>query len=494
MIHRACSIVSALTLALIAPSAALAVTPGEATQLIVVDRIAATGEISIQFEPACASSNHHVEFGLLQDVNVPVYSGQVCDIGNSGTYESFNPGTGSYFFLVVGNDGVGVEGSYGTSFVGGMHAERHEDLNDPLCVFVQDLSGRCDIPTVEMIAYRPQSEAYGVPLQRRAVPDDQELSPGVGVRLNGDDDNGNGTPDVDDASVSGENDLIEVTLTASMPTAPDGLEYALTRTDADVLVWGASTKGTEILGASDSAVLSFASGPITVWAEMPEADTSGLTLVVRRTSDQSVLASDELHLFAFSSVVIALGGEDQVPADPPLEPTNHGMFQVAIDLYELGYDVHMYDEDVVGASGAGAAFEEVESAVRDRGVDSVAIFGYSHGGGSTNDLARLLDENRGSIGTFSIDFTGYVDGIDNDSDIDIGTETALPPSTAYHANYYENRGCGFFVLCGGPIVGATFDLDVNTTPWGADLGHFTIDDAPEVKTGLMDQLILQVAP
>ena len=110
------------------------------------------------------------------------------------------------------------------------------------------------------------------------------------------------------------------------------------------------------------------------------------------------------------------------------------------------------------------------------------------------DLARRLDDNRGTIGTFLIDFTGYVDGIDNDSDIDVGTETALPPSTGYHANYYENPGCGLFALCGGPIAGADFDLNVNTTPWGASLGHFTVDDAPEVKDGLRDQLLERVLP
>jgi hypothetical protein len=216
--------------------------------------------------------------------------------------------------------------------------------------------------------------------------------------------------------------------------------------------------------------------------------------VASRTSDGSTVSADEISLFSFTSVVIALGGEDQVPADPPFEPDNHGTFQVAIELYQRGYDVHMYDEDVVSGSGAGAAFDEVQSAVRDRGVESVAIFGYSHGGGSTNDLARRLDDNRGTIGTFTIDFTGYVDGIDNDSDFDIGTETALPPSTGYHANYYENPGCGLFALCGGPIAGADFDLNVNTTPWGAGLGHFTVDDAPEVTGGLIDQLILQVVP
>jgi hypothetical protein len=347
---------------------------------------------------------------------------------------------------------------------------------------------------VELIAYRPQSESYGGPFQRLAIPDSEELAPGAGIRVNGDDDDGNGIPDADDSQVSGENDLIEVTLSTSLPIPPAGLEYALVRSAGDVRAWTASDKGTDVLGSSESALLSFDAGPVTLWLEKPTVGTSSLAVVARRTSDGSVVASDTLNLHAFTSIVIALGGEDQVPADPPSEPDNHGTFQVAIELYQRGYDVHMYDEDVVSASGAGAAYDEVVSAIRDRGVGSVAVFGYSHGAGSTNDIARRLDDNRGSIGTFSIGFTGYVDGIDNDSDIDIGTETALPPSTGYHANYYENPGCGFFALCGGPIAGADFDLDVTSTAWGSGLGHFTIDDAPEVKTGLIDQLILQVAP
>ena len=120
------------------------------------------------------------------------------------------------------------------------------------------------------------------------------------------------------------------------------------------------------------------------------------------------------------------------------------------------------------------------------------VFGYSHGGGSTYDLVERLDTNRLVLGTFTIPFTSYVDGIANDSDIDVGTETELPPSTMYHANYYENPGCGLFQLCGGPIPGADFDLDVNTTPWGALLDHFSVDDAPEVTTGLREQLMQEV--
>jgi len=492
--HLNTAILSATLLAA-SPFLAAADTPGEATDLLVTGFDSNTGGISIAFQPACASLDHHIEFGPLDSVGTLAYSGQECELGIDGTHGGFNPGPGSFFFLVVGNDAVGIEGSYGLSYIDGALEERLPDSLDPVCSFVQDLSQRCDgpvVPVVQLTAYRPQSEAYGAPIQRTVVPEDEELTPGVGVRVNGDDDNGNGNPDAADSSVAGENDLIEVVLVAAPEKPPAGIEYRLRRSDGGVLAWTAPTKQIEIFGAGDSITPAFVGGMLTLWVELPQAGSADLELVAVSLDDQAVIASDEVRLFAFTSVVIALGGESQVPADPPLEPNNHGTFQLALELYRLGYDVHMYDEDVVSAGGAGAAFDEVVSAVRDRGVGSVAIFGYSHGGGSTNDLARRLDDNRGTIGAFSIDFTAYVDGIDNDSDIDIGTETELPPSTAYHANYYENPGCGFFALCGGPIVGADFDLDVTTTPWGAGLTHFTVDDAPEVTSGIRDQLLPRV--
>jgi hypothetical protein len=170
------------------------------------------------------------------------------------------------------------------------------------------------------------------------------------------------------------------------------------------------------------------------------------------------------------------------------------MFQLAIALHQKGYDVHMYDEDVVPASGAGAAYNEVAAAVQRRGVSGVAIFGYSHGGGSTNDLARRLDADRASLGPFTIDFTAYVDGIDNDSDFDIDPESALPPTTGFHANYYQHPGCGFLQLCGGPVAGSDLDVNVTATPWGSSLTHFTIDDAPQVLQSLLDLVMAHVVP
>jgi hypothetical protein len=480
------------TLVLLAGSVAWAATPGEATQLLVTGYDGGTGEISISYAPACSASDHHIEFGLLQDVDSLGYSGQECGIGTSGSYGSFNPGAGSFFFLVVGNDGAGIEGSYGTDLIGGSSGERDEDLADPQCSFAQDLSQRCDgpfQPVVDLTAYRPASEAYGAPLQRGAVPDLLEESPGAGIRINGDDDNGNAQPDRDDVGVPGENDLIEITVTLDPPTPAPGFEYVLERSNANLRVWNEATKATEVITAGDTAVLTPVAVTSTLWVENPAGGAADLTLQARPAGGGPVVASDLVHFYPFQGVVIALGGRDQVPADPPNDPGNQGTFDLAITLYHSGYDVHMYDEDDVEADGSGAAFNEVVSAVQNRGVSSVTIFGYSHGAGSTQDLSVRLDDNRGSIGTFSIDYTAYMDAIENDGEFTFTAEAIPPASTQFHDNYYE-RICPFVVLvrlCGQSIPGSDLDLNVNTTPWGVDLGHFEIDDAPEVLNGILDR-------
>ena len=115
-------------------------TPGEARELRVTARNAVTGELALSYRPACGASNHNLVVGPLDQVSVYGYSGQVCDIGATGSFGSFDPGGGSVFFLVVGTDG-GREGSYG----GGASAnERPEDSFEIECPRVQDLSFSCD--------------------------------------------------------------------------------------------------------------------------------------------------------------------------------------------------------------------------------------------------------------------------------------------------------------------------------------------------------------
>jgi hypothetical protein len=121
---------------------------------------------------------------------------------------------------------------------------------------------------------------------------------------------------------------------------------------------------------------------------------------------------DEIVFQPFTSVVIVLDGEFETPADPPA--AGAGIVAFAVQEYrESGLDVHLYDDSDVALNGSGAPYDEVVSAIQERGVTNVAIMGYSHGGGSTYYLSWRLDQNtiQGSGVTditnpFTVAFTG----------------------------------------------------------------------------------------
>ncbi len=340
---------------------------------------------------------------------------------------------------------------------------------------------------IDLTAYRPQSEAYGAPFARRAVPDAEEQSPGAGIRLNTDDDDGNGFADATHGPVAGENDLIEVELQVGPVPAPPGWEYAVVRSAPHLKVWLDPQKTFPVLDANDERVLTLSSSTLSLWVESVAAQPGSLQLVARPAGGGDAVAGDVVSFYPFTSIVIALGGENQTPSDPP--NGGHGIFNVARDLYVMGYDVHMYDEDDVSSSGAGPAYDELVRAISQRGIGIVSIFGYSHGGGSTHDLAERLAANAGSVGPYTIPYTAYIDAIQNDSDIDLQAERRLPPGTQYHVNYYQQED--LFVR-GLDVPGSDVDVNVNTTPWGAGVEHTGIDDLPNVRNGIRDPLLQRV--
>jgi hypothetical protein len=118
------------------------ITPGAVGELRIAGVDGLSGDLSLTYQQACGATNHNIVYGPLQGVAGYEYTGQVCGIGASGTYSGFDPGFGSFFFIVVGTDGGGHEGSYGLD---SDHTERPEDLLDPVCSFVQDLDNRCDL-------------------------------------------------------------------------------------------------------------------------------------------------------------------------------------------------------------------------------------------------------------------------------------------------------------------------------------------------------------
>ncbi len=122
------------------PPACLSAAPGEPSDLVVESIDLVTGVLTLSYQPACNAADHNIVYGPLEDVSTYGYSGQDCGIGTSGSYNQFNPGAESYFFIVVGTDGAGMEGSYGRS---SDLIERPEDPNDPVCAFSQSLASTC---------------------------------------------------------------------------------------------------------------------------------------------------------------------------------------------------------------------------------------------------------------------------------------------------------------------------------------------------------------
>lgn len=340
--------------------------------------------------------------------------------------------------------------------------------------------------TGNLTAYRPQHGSGYFPFPKTAVTESDEESPtwGPGIRING----------PGDTDPSGEDDLIEVTVEVSQP----GAQVALRRSNGNLQAWTTRTKvtGTELLfwGDKTSALPFGPSGTVlTVWVEwaMPAHGAADLRLQPLATGTPL----DTVHFHTFSSIIMALGGENQVPS-VPVDP-NNGTFVAANDLYAQGYDVHVHDEDEVAADGSGAVYDEVVNAIQHRLVSEVGMFGYSHGGGSTHDLADRLDVNRAGIGVFEIPFTSYVDGVKNSSDFDVGQELRRPPSSGYHTNQYQHGTLGDFFLDGGPVPDSNpppTGLDVETTPWGAGATHFTIDDLVQVRDLVEAALLSNLFP
>ena len=337
-----------------------------------------------------------------------------------------------------------------------------------------------DNSTADLTAYRPQFGSGYFPQPRRAVAEADEQDPqlGPGIRRNG----------ASDSDPSGEDDLIEVTVTINPADTP----MQLLRSQPDLEVWTTRNRqpGSQVSFSGDrSATLPFGAGAttLTLWIEStaPAHGTTDLSIVrADRTAPKDVL---QFH--TFQSIVMALGGEGQVPTSPP-DP-GHGTFLVANDLYALGYDVLQYDEDNVSSNGSGSVYQEIVNAIQQRGVNQVAVFGYSHGGGSVYHLCDRLDLNRGTIGVFELEYTAYVDSVRNNSDVDTASELRRPPSSALHVNHWQNGNLFDFFLDGGPVnnsIPAPSGLNVQTTPWGASSDHFQVDDYIQVRSLMINEL------
>jgi hypothetical protein len=333
-----------------------------------------------------------------------------------------------------------------------------------------------------LTAFRPQHGAGYAPFVQKRVPEELEEDParGPGIRVNG----------LGELDPAGEDDLVEVIVSREVDAT-----LVLERSGPQLSVWRTRDRrpGMELpfVGARSAPLPFGRESRLTLWIEWRGA--GGVAALVLRALEPD-LALDRLLFHAFTGLVVALGGEGQTPQLPP-DP-NHGTFVVGQALYEQGYDVLMSDEDEVHADGSGSVYDEVVNAVQHRSVTQLAIFGYSHGGGSTHDLCERLDALRAGIGTFTIAFTSYVDGVENDSDIDVDMELRRPPASAFHADQFQRGSFADFFLDGGPVPNSApppSGLDVETTPWGSGATHFVVDDFTQVRDFILMNLELRVS-
>ena len=95
-------------------------------------------QISITWDDQCASGNTKILYGPLDQVSSHTVSGSVCGIANPQTWTGVP--AGSLWFLLVGDDGLGVESSWGQ----GSDGERNGLQGSGTCgSSAKDISGTC---------------------------------------------------------------------------------------------------------------------------------------------------------------------------------------------------------------------------------------------------------------------------------------------------------------------------------------------------------------
>lgn len=183
---------------------------------------------------------------------------------------------------------------------------------------------------------------------------------------------------------------------------------------------------------------------------------------------------DTLKFHTFESIVVGFSGETLGAswgiAIPYLaQPT----YDIAVDFYNRGYDVHYYDvydhrpSSILNNDLMGPAPLEVLEAIIYRKVTHVGAYGWSHGGGAVYLLMALLQELKQSgalTHAFTVDATAYIDAISLYAPlihINPFAEGDRPALTNNHANWYQT----------------TSGLPPSQVPWhGVSIPSSEIDD------------------
>jgi len=106
---------------------------------LLADRITADGsELSVTWDDQCAPANANILYGPLGQVSTYTVSGAACGILNPEAWTAVP--AGDLWFVVVGDDGVSVESSWGV----GTEGERNGLTDSGMCaVTAKDITGTC---------------------------------------------------------------------------------------------------------------------------------------------------------------------------------------------------------------------------------------------------------------------------------------------------------------------------------------------------------------
>ncbi|WP_145026191.1 hypothetical protein [Caulifigura coniformis] len=329
--------------------------------------------------------------------------------------------------------------------------------------------------TANLQAYRPVTQFIDSSAYPISEADESSATLGAGIRVNGDDDNGNGRADYLDLlpSAAADNDLVRVDVIG------EGTTFVVSWTGS-LAVWTSPLKDAAIINGG-----SVGNGQ-SLWVEyVSQAHTVGASTQLQlEVSDGASVATDTVVFHSFQSVVLAIAGNTQEPSrfgDPTL-----GVYTIAGELYRQGYDVQLYAHHEVLKTGKGKVYDDVVSGVLSRNVNSVAIIGYSWGAGAAYNLSNALKKTKTlAPAGYRLTYTASIDGIKHRS---ISAETRKPVGTAYHDNVYQRRD----LLPRGNKVSGAQNLNVTLASWGTHLRHVTIDDHPTVQQLLVDNLTARV--
>jgi hypothetical protein len=215
------------------------------------------------------------------------------------------------------------------------------------------------------------------------------------------------------------------------------------------------------------------------WTGRPETGPQTVSIWARDVRSGGEKPLDSVLFYPFNGIVVGMLGEDFGLGNPP----NSGVAQLVENLYDAGWDAHLFEEpdgeDYPGKGELIDAEAEILNAVSNRGVVQVGLFGHSHGGAAVHLIATDLQAQLAG----RLTYCAYIDAIQ----LPVNNNNALtvrPPGTLWLTNFYQTTNS---IIHGAPVPGA------NSNTLIPNIGHTDIDDDPFVLGTIFIEIMNSVS-